>query len=148
VVIAGHRAAVTRAVDIAKKLGAKRAILLSVSVPSHCSLMDSAAQRLRDRLAAIPVVAPFIPVVNNVDVTAPTDPVAIRDALTRQLYSPVRWVECVQHIAKQGILILIEAGPGKVLTGLCKRIEKGVETRAVFEPLGLRQALVFPMQNV
>jgi [acyl-carrier-protein] S-malonyltransferase len=141
VVIAGDRAAVTRAIDVAKGLKAKRAVLLPVSVPSHCALMVSAAEHLRARLETISITSPRVPVINNVDVIASADPVAIRDALARQLYSPVRWVECVRDIASRGISILIEAGPGKILTGLGKRIEKGIETRAMFDPPGLRQAL-------
>ena len=141
VVIAGNRLAVSRAVDAAKGLGAKRAMLLPVSVPSHCALMMGAAQRLKVRLDTVPLTSPRIPVINNADAAAPTDPAAIRDALVRQIHSPVRWVECVQNIANRGVSFLIEAGPGKVLAGLCKRIEKGVETRAVFDSPGLRQAL-------
>jgi [acyl-carrier-protein] S-malonyltransferase len=141
VVIAGQRTAVNRATDVAKKLGAKRAVLLPVSVPSHCALMEDAAQQLRTRLETVHITSPRIPVVNNVDVAAPHKPAAIRDALVRQLHSPVRWVECVRNIVNRGTLIVLEVGPGKVLAGLCKRIEKGVETRAVFDPHGLRQAL-------
>ena len=141
VVVAGNRRAVIRAVEAAKELGAKRAIVLPVSVPSHCALMTSAAQHLRVRLETVPIVPPKVAVINNVDVADPTEPGAIRDALVRQLYYPVRWVECVRAMANRGILTLVEAGPGKVLAGLNKRIEKGVETRAVFDSSGLRQAL-------
>jgi len=141
VVIAGNHAAVLRALESAKALGAKRAIPLPVSVPSHCALMIHAAQRLQERLTSIPLVSPQIPIINNVDVATPTDPVAIRDALVRQLYCPVRWVECVRTMAKYGISTLIEAGPGKVLTGLCKRIEKEIVTKPLFDPAGLRQVL-------
>ncbi|CAK0740270.1 (acyl-carrier-protein) S-malonyltransferase [Gammaproteobacteria bacterium] len=141
VVVAGSRLAVVRAVEAAKGLGAKRAIVLPVSVPSHCALMISAAQRLRERLEMVSIALPRIPVINNVDVAAPTQPVAIRDALVRQLHYPVRWVECVRAMASRGALTLIEAGPGKVLAGLNKRIEKGVETRPVFDSPGLRQVL-------
>ncbi|CAK0772004.1 (acyl-carrier-protein) S-malonyltransferase [Gammaproteobacteria bacterium] len=141
VVIAGNHAAVIRAVEVAKGLGARRAVLLPVSVPSHCALMVDAARRLRERLETVPLTSPRIPVLNNVDVATPTDPAMICDALVRQLYSPVRWVECVQNFARRGISTLIEAGPGKVLAGLCKRIEKGVVTRPVFDPDGLHQSL-------
>jgi [acyl-carrier-protein] S-malonyltransferase len=141
VVVAGDHAAVARAVAVAKGLGAKRAILLPMSVPSHCGLMIDAAHRLRERLETVPLAHPQIPVVNNVDVSAPTEPAAIRDALVRQLYSPVRWVECVHSLAQCKISLLIEFGPGKVLSGLCKRIEKEIETRTVYDPSGLRQAL-------
>ncbi|CAK0755132.1 (acyl-carrier-protein) S-malonyltransferase [Gammaproteobacteria bacterium] len=141
VVVAGNRAAVVRAVEAAKGLGAKRAVVLPVSVPSHCALMVGAAQRLRVRLETVPLTLPRVPVINNVDVADPTEPAAIRDALVRQLHCPVRWVECVRTMVGRGILTLVEAGPGKVLAGLNKRIEKGLETRPVFDPSGLRQAL-------
>ena len=140
VVVAGQRTAVLRAVDIAKGLGA-RAVLLPVSVPSHCALMQGAAQRLRERLDAVALAAPRISVVNNVDVADPIDAAAIRDALVRQLYCPVRWVACVRAQIGRGVQTVIEAGPGKVLAGLNKRIEKGLETRPVFDTVGLRQAL-------
>lgn len=141
IVVAGHRTAVARAVEAAKGLGAKRAVLLPMSVPSHCALMVDAARRLRIRLETVPLVSPRIPVINNVDVATPSEPASIRDALTRQLYSPVRWVECVQNLAQRRITLLIEAGPGKVLAGLCKRIDKRIETRVVHDPSGLYQAL-------
>ena len=141
VVIAGSRIAVLRALENAKALGAKRAVLLPVSVPSHCALMMGAAQRLRARLEEVILVSPRIPVINNVDVAAPSQGAAIREALVRQLYSPVRWVECVRAMANQGIATLIEAGPGKVLAGLNKRIEKTMEIRPVFDPTGLHLAL-------
>ena len=141
VVIAGHRAAVVRTLAAAKAQGAKRAMELPVSVPSHCALMRGAALRLRDRLAQIPVQEPQIPVINNVDVSAPREPAAIREALVRQLYSPVRWIECIREMAQRGITTLIEAGPGKVLTGLGKRIEKRLVSVALGDPAGLRQLL-------
>ena len=141
VVLAGSKAAVNRAVIAAKALGAKKAVVLALSVPSHCALMQPAAERLRERLAAINLVAPTIPVVNNVDVALPSDPAAIRDALVRQLYRPVRWVEDVRQMASAGLTLLVEAGPGKVLAGLNKRIEKGVETLPIFDPAGLTAAL-------
>jgi [acyl-carrier-protein] S-malonyltransferase len=141
VVVAGHRGAVERALEAAKALGAKRAVLLPVSVPSHCALMAGAAQRLRVRLETVALSPPQIPVVNNVDVASPRAPAAIRDALVRQLYHPVRWVESVRAIARGGVVTLIEAGPGKVLAGLNKRIEKGLETLPVYDPAGLRRAL-------
>jgi [acyl-carrier-protein] S-malonyltransferase len=130
-----------RAIDEAKGLGAKRAILLPVSVPSHCALMVDAAQRLSARLETVSLTTPQISIINNVDVASPKDPAMIRDALVRQLHSPVRWVECIRNIINQGTLNLYDMGPGKVLAGLCKRIEKGVETRALYDPVGLRQAL-------
>ena len=124
VVIAGNTAAVDRAVDLAKEAGAKRALVLPVSVPSHCSLMNPAAEKLKERLAGININSPTIPVYNNVDVQAESDPDAIRDALKRQLFSPVRWVDTINAFAKQNVQRIVECGPGKVLVGLNKRINK------------------------
>jgi [acyl-carrier-protein] S-malonyltransferase len=122
VVIAGNKAAVERGMEAAKAKGAKRALALPVSVPSHCALMHPAALKLADYLANVTINAPLIPVVHNADVAAYSDSDKIKDALVRQLYSPVRWVETVQHIATQGIVQSAECGPGKVLAGLTKRI--------------------------
>ena len=122
VVIAGNKAAVERGMEVAKAKGAKRALALPVSVPSHCALMRPAALRLADYLASVTINAPQIPVVHNADVVAYNDSDKIKDALVRQLYSPVRWVETVQHIAAQSITQSAECGPGKVLAGLTKRI--------------------------
>ncbi len=141
VVIAGHVAAVERAVELAKEAGAKRAVILPVSVPSHCELMKPAAEKLAERLATINVSAPQIPVINNADVSKASDADAIRDALVRQLYSPVRWVETVQAMAGEGVDTLIECGPGKVLVGLNKRIVKEMSTVALFDPAGFEAAL-------
>ncbi len=131
VVITGNKDAVERAAAACKAAGAKMAVALPVSVPSHCSLMKGAADKLADALAAIEFSAPAIPVINNVDVQAPTDVAAIRDALVRQLYCPVRWTETVEAMAADGITHLVECGPGKVLTGLAKRINKSVSAQAV-----------------
>ena len=141
VVIAGEVAAVERGIAAAKAAGAKRAILLPVSVPSHCALMRPAAERLAATLAAITLKAPRIPVLHNVTVDAVVDPAAIRDRLVRQLYSPVRWVETVRCLADQGVGLLLEAGPGKVLTGLTKRIDDRLEALAVLDPKSLALAL-------
>ncbi len=141
VVIAGQVAAVERAVELAKEAGAKRAVILPVSVPSHCELMKPAAEKLAERLAGITVSAPQIPVINNADVSKASDADAIRDALVRQLYSPVRWVETVQAMAGEGVDTLIECGPGKVLVGLNKRIVKEMNTVALFDPAGFEAAL-------
>jgi len=141
VVIAGARQAVDRAVLAAKAAGAKRAVLLPVSVPSHCALMRDAGDRFAELLAAAEVRTPSIQVLHNVTVSPAQTPAQVRDLLARQLYSPVRWVETVQAIADRGIQVCIEAGPGKVLTGLGKRIDKRVETLSVFDPDGLGQAL-------
>ena len=141
VVIAGARQAVDRAVLAAKAAGAKRAVLLPVSVPSHCALMRDAGDRFAELLAAAEVRTPAIQVLHNVTVSPAQTPAQVRDLLARQLYSPVRWVETVQAIADRGIQVCIEAGPGKILTGLGKRIDKRVETLSVFDPDGLGQAL-------
>ena len=141
VVIAGKKAAVERAVEIAKDEGAKRALLLPVSVPSHCSLMEPAAEKLLAQMAAITFNTPQIPVINNVDVKAENDPEAIRNALARQLYMPVRWVESVEAMAADGVDRIIECGPGKVLAGLNKRIVKSMAAQPVFDPATLEKAL-------
>ena len=122
VVIAGDKAAVDRGMELAKAKGAKRALPLPVSVPSHCELMKPAAEKLRDYLQNVAVQLPQVPVLHNADVASYSDAALIKDALVRQLYSPVRWVETVQQLAEQQVLISAEAGPGKVLTGLAKRI--------------------------
>lgn len=131
VVIAGSKDAVERAGVLCKEAGAKRALPLPVSVPSHCALMKPAADKLAIALESIEFNAPQIPVINNVDVVAETDPAKIKDALVRQLYSPVRWTESVELMSNQGVEKLLEMGPGKVLTGLTKRIVKSLEAAAV-----------------
>ncbi|MDX1803847.1 MAG: ACP S-malonyltransferase [Alcanivorax sp.] len=138
VVIAGSAAAVERAIDACKEAGAKRAMALPVSVPSHCALMKPAAEKLAETLNATRFHAAEIPVINNVDVVAESEPAQIRDALIRQLYSPVRWVETVQALKQSGATTLYECGPGKVLCGLVKRIDRELagrplETDAAFE---------------
>lgn len=125
-VIAGSKAAVERACEICKALGAKRAVLLPVSAPFHSSLIRPAAVKLGARLAELEFSAPTIPVINNVDVAVESDPEKIKDALVRQAYSPVRWVETVQRIAAIGATTIAECGPGKVLAGLTKRCADGV----------------------
>lgn len=122
VVIAGNKAAVERGMEMAKAKGAKRALPLPVSVPSHCALMKPAAQQLAEYLDRVNIQAPRIPVLHNADVASYSEAEKIKDALVRQLYSPVRWVETVQAIVAQGILLTAECGPGKVLAGLTKRI--------------------------
>lgn len=141
VVIAGHAAAVERAVEAAKAAGAKRALKLPVSVPSHCSLMMPAAEQLAVRLAEITINTPAIPVLNNVDVNAESDPVSICDALKRQLYCPVRWVETISAIGAQGIQQVVECGPGKVLAGLNKRINRQMTAYTTSDVAGFEQAL-------
>ena len=141
VVIAGHKAAVERGCALAKEKGAKRALPLPVSVPSHCALMKPAAEKLRAAMAAIEIKAPAIPVIHNADVAAHGDAEAIKDALARQLYSPVRWVESMQTMAAQGVTRIAECGPGKVLAGLNKRILDNVPTLALADAAALAEAL-------
>ena len=129
VVIAGQASAVERAVAACKAAGAKRAMPLPVSVPSHCALMKPAADQLAEHLANTNFHAPELPVINNVDVARETDPARIRDALIRQLSSPVRWVETVQALAADGVTTLYECGPGKVLSGLAKRIDRSLTAK-------------------
>jgi [acyl-carrier-protein] S-malonyltransferase len=139
VVIAGHKAAVVRGMDVAKAKGAKRALILPVSVPSHCALMKPAAEKLRSYLADVSVHAPNLPVLHNADVVAYSDPQQIKDALMRQLYSPVRWVETIQAMAGQGVMALAECGPGKVLVGLNKRISADMSCLALLDTTSLRE---------
>lgn len=141
IVIAGARAAVERAMAAAKARGAKRAVLLPVSAPFHCALMKPAAERLQQRLADIEVRVPAIPVLNNVDVAVETDPVRIKDALVRQAYSPVRWIETVQEIARGGVTHVFECGPGKVLAGMTKRIEGSLQGAAIADAASLDEVL-------
>lgn len=131
VVIAGAKAAVERAAALCKEAGAKRALPLAVSVPSHCALMKPAADQLSVSLESITLKAPVVAVLNNVDVKAETDAVAIRNALVRQLYSPVRWTETVEKMAQNGVAVLVEVGPGKVLNGLTKRIVDSLQAVSV-----------------
>lgn len=141
VVIAGDKDAVERVVSLARERGAKRAVVLPVSVPSHCALMQPAAERLATVLESIPVQAPAIPVLNNVDVFAAGDPADIRRALVRQLYRPVRWVEIIHKMQAEGVDRLIECGPGKVLVGLNRRIDRKMTALPVYDPATLTAAL-------
>ncbi|MFU8838262.1 MAG: ACP S-malonyltransferase [Thiohalomonadaceae bacterium] len=141
VVIAGQTAAVARAIELAKEAGAKRAMPLPVSVPSHCALMQPAAAELATLLDGITITTPSIPVINNADVQQQSDAASIRDALVRQLYSPVRWVETVQNMHGAGVDTLVECGPGKVLVGLNKRIVKEMKALAIVDPASLDAAL-------
>ncbi len=141
VVIAGAADAVTRAVSAAKTAGAKRAITLSVSVPSHCALMRPAAERLAQRLAEARLRLPEVPVLHNASVAPAADLADLRDLLVRQLYSPVRWVETVQAVVARGIGMALECGPGKVLTGLNKRIDNHLTTLPIVDPRSLEAAL-------
>lgn len=141
VVIAGDRAAVERAAEQAKARGAKRAMLLSVSVPSHCALMAPAAEELAARLAETEFQTPAFPVISSADAAPYRSADAIRDGLGRQLHSPVRWVETVRALTAAGATCVVESGPGKVLTGLMKRIDRSVPARAVDDPASLDAAI-------
>jgi [acyl-carrier-protein] S-malonyltransferase len=139
-VIAGSKLGVETGCELLKAKGAKRALLLSVSAPFHSSLMKPAAERLRERLASVPIAVPRFPVVNNIDVAVCDDAAAIRDALYRQAFGPVRWVEVVQALRARGLTHLIECGPGKVLAGMVKRIDGEAATMTIFDPATLAQA--------
>ncbi len=146
-VIAGTKDGVTHACELLKARGAKRALLLAVSAPFHSSLMKPAAEQLRERLAGVALAAPHIPVVNNIDATVQGEPDAIREALYRQAFGAVRWVEVVQALRARGIERLVECGPGKVLSGLAQRIAPQAQALAMFDPATLaatRAALSLP----
>jgi len=138
-VIAGSKAAVDKACEVLKARGAKRALPLAVSAPFHSSLMKPAAEKLREKLAAIALATPAIPVVNNIDVKVEQTADGIRDALYRQAFGPVRWVECIRAIKAQGITTVIECGPGKVLAGMVKRIDAEMTGAALFDPATLNE---------
>lgn len=138
-VIAGSKAAVEKACEVLKANGAKRALPLPVSAPFHSSLMKPAADKLRERLAATAFGQPQIPVVNNIDVAVEADADRIRDALFRQAFGPVRWVECVSAIKSRGVHTLVECGPGKVLAGLVKRIDPELTGAALYDPASLAE---------
>jgi [acyl-carrier-protein] S-malonyltransferase len=140
-VIAGHKAAVERAAAACKAKGAKRALLLPVSAPFHCVLMQPAAEKLKARLAELSFATPQIPVINNVDVAQPTDPAAIKDALGRQAAAPVRWVETMRTMQAAGVGHVYECGPGKVLAGLVKRCADGLVGGAMNDLAGVEAAL-------
>ncbi|MFZ6686436.1 ACP S-malonyltransferase [Undibacterium sp. SXout11W] len=141
VVIAGTKAAVERACELAKAKGAKRALILPVSAPFHSSLLKPASDKLREYLAGVSFSAPSIPLINNVDVAIVMDPASIKDALVRQAASPVRWVETVKEMQASGITHVIECGPGKVLSGLTKRIHGDLLGEAIFDAASLEKVL-------
>jgi [acyl-carrier-protein] S-malonyltransferase len=141
VVVAGHRGAVDRAVEGAKTAGAKRALLLPVSVPVHCALMELAAESLRAKLVDTQISTPSIRILHNVDVAFHEDPEVLREVLVKQLYSPVLWADSIRRIAEDGIGIVAECGPGKVLTGLTRRIDKGLSALSIFDGDSLDDAL-------
>lgn len=140
VVIAGHRGAVERGMALAKARGAKIATMLPMSAPSHCTLMQGAAERLRERLDAVEVRKPLIPVIHNRFVESLDDPAKIRQALVEQLFNPVRWVETVQLLGRKGVRRVVECGPGKVLTGLSRRIVPDIEYIAITDAASLAAA--------
>jgi [acyl-carrier-protein] S-malonyltransferase len=141
VVIAGAKAAVDQACEIAKAKGAKRALPLAVSAPFHSTLMKPAAEKLAVALADVPLQAPSITLINNVDVASPTDPMQIRDALVRQAWQPVRWVEIIQAMQASGVTHFVECGPGKVLQGLIKRIAPSAANSAIYDDASIVQTL-------
>lgn len=141
VVIAGHAAAVGRACEAAKRLGAKRAVALPVSAPFHCSLLAPAAQRLRERLRGEPIARPRVAVINNIDVAVESEPDRIRDALARQAAGPVRWAEIIRRMASDGVTHVVECGPGRVLAGLTRRIVPEMESLALTDPASIGEAL-------
>ncbi len=141
VVIAGHKVAVERACELAKAAGAKRALMLPVSAPFHSSLLKPAAAVLEQALAGVSLGSPNIPLINNVDVSSPDQPAAIKDALVRQAWHAVRWVETIQAMKAQGITHVVECGPGKVLNGLTKRIDRDLIGLAITDPASLQLAL-------
>jgi [acyl-carrier-protein] S-malonyltransferase len=138
-VIAGSKAAVEKACEVLKAMGAKRALNLPVSAPFHSSLMKPAAEKLKEKLAATSFALPQIPVINNIDVTLEADADRIRDTLYRQAFGPVRWVECVQAIKAKGITTVVECGPGKVLAGMVKRIDADMTGLPLFDPASLAE---------
>jgi [acyl-carrier-protein] S-malonyltransferase len=141
-VIAGTKAGVDKACELLKAAGAKRALPLAVSAPFHSSLMKPAAERLRERLATVPIEAPYIPVIDNVDVKSESEPSAIRDALYRQAFGAVRWADTIRAIRARGVSHIFECGPGRVLAGMVKRIEPDAVAAAVFDPASLAAAAV------
>jgi [acyl-carrier-protein] S-malonyltransferase len=138
-VIAGSKAAVEKACEVLKANGAKRAMPLPVSAPFHSSLMKPAAERLKERLAATAFAAPRIPVINNIEARVETEPDRIRAALYEQAFGPVRWVDCVRAIKARGITTVVECGPGKVLAGLCRRIDPELAGMALYDPATLAE---------
>lgn len=141
VVIAGNKAAVERAMDKAKEIGAKRVVLLPVSVPSHCALMQPAADKLNEVLQNIVIDSPRITLIHNADVSTHSAPEVIRNALKEQLFKPVRWVDSIKFMSDQGVTAFVECGPGKVLIGLNKRIAKNVDHFSIYDPDSLNQTL-------
>lgn len=141
VVVAGHKAAVERAVEAAKSRGAKRAMLLRMSVPSHCALMRPASERLQARLNELAIQTPKVPVIHNADVSSSSNAHEVRAALSRQLYQPVRWMETIRGFVESGVTHIVECGPGKVLSGLNRRIASDVTSLALTDATSLQEAI-------
>lgn len=141
IVIAGHKNAILRGIELAKAKGAKRALMLPMSIPSHCSLMKPAADHMRQQLESIPLQAPRIPILHNVDVTSHPNAAALKEILVQQLVSPVRWVATIQAFAASGITHVIECGPGKVLMGLDKRIDPNLHHLSLADSEAIKQAI-------
>jgi [acyl-carrier-protein] S-malonyltransferase len=141
IVIAGHRTAVERAVALATERGGKMSVMLPVSAPFHCSLMAPAGARLVPELEAAPVTDPTVPVVRNVDAGVTRRAEEVRPFLLRQVASPVRWTECIQRLASEGATAFVEVGPGRVLSGLLRRIVNGARGQSIEDPAGLEKAL-------
>lgn len=141
VVIAGHKNAIQRGIELAKTKGAKRAIMLPMSIPSHCSLMKPAAENMKQQLAAIALQSPKIPILHNADVKSHTDPATIKDILVQQLVSPVRWVDTIRAFAAAGITHVVECGPGKVLAGLNKRIAPDLQQHSLADSEAIDQVI-------
>ena len=141
VVVAGHTAAVERALRLAQASGAKRTVVLPMSVPAHSPLMEAVTDRFAERLAAVKLARPSVPVIHNADVAVHADVHGIREALSRQLASPVRWTETIQVLARRGVKLVVECGPGKVLAALCKRIDRGLTALPAYDVESLKKAL-------
>ena len=141
VVIAGHKNAVLKGIELAKEKGAKRAVMLPMSIPSHCRLMAAAAEKMRLQLTSIPLQTPDIPVLHNVDVETYRDADAIRDILAQQLFSPVRWVDTIRKLAADGVTHIVECGPGNILTGLDKRIDRDLQHLSLSKSETIREAI-------
>lgn len=141
VVIAGHKSAIQQGIDLAKAKGAKRAIMLPMSIPSHCSLMKPAAEQMKQQLDKVALHAPLLPILHNADVKSHTNPAIIKDILVQQLVSPVRWVDTIQAIAAKGVTHVVECGPGKVLAGLNKRIDQNLQQLSLADSEAITQAV-------
>jgi [acyl-carrier-protein] S-malonyltransferase len=141
VVVAGNAEAVARALELAKEKGARRAVTLPMSVPVHCALMRPATEHLSAMLSQASVRVPEIPVVNNADVSMESDPDGIRDALGRQLFSPVRWTDTIHELSRQGVDVIVECGPGRVLSGLTRRIDRNIKALSLHDSQSLKEAL-------